>query len=130
MEKNIQDVELEALLEYDSVEEFSDTDRLSNRDSLNGMFNNKYEIEDITKEEEEEEEEKEEEEDTMKFYDFVANFMKKYSATKGHKVRIGGEERIDKTTQEITKRIYLCCHAGKAKSKLLKRQTKLNIYGE
>ncbi|CAG8757307.1 9180_t:CDS:2, partial [Rhizophagus irregularis] len=93
MEKNIQDVELEALLEYDSVEEFSDTDRLSNRDSLN------------------------------------ANFMKKYAATKGHKVRIGGEERIDKTTQEITKRIYLCCHAGKAKSKLSKRQTKLNIYG-
>jgi hypothetical protein len=34
MEKNIQDAELEALLEYDSAEEFSDTDRLSNRDFL------------------------------------------------------------------------------------------------
>jgi hypothetical protein len=34
MEKNIQDVELKALLEYDSTEEFSDTDRLSNRNFL------------------------------------------------------------------------------------------------
>ncbi|CAG8775562.1 15507_t:CDS:2, partial [Rhizophagus irregularis] len=80
MEKNIQDAELEALLEYDSAEEFSDTDRLT-------------------------------------------NFMKKYAATKGHGVRIGGGGRVDKTTQEITKRTYLCRHAGKAKSKSSKRQT-------
>ncbi|GBC14148.2 protein FAR1-RELATED SEQUENCE 5-like [Rhizophagus irregularis DAOM 181602=DAOM 197198] len=128
MEKNIQDAELEALLEYDSAEEFSDTD------SLNGMSDNEYEIEDIAEgeeEEEEEEEEKEEEEDTMKLYvgktfhnwDRVANFMKKYAATKGHGVRIGGGGRVDKTTQEITKRTYLCRHAGKAKSKSSKRQT-------
>ncbi|CAB5381812.1 unnamed protein product [Rhizophagus irregularis] len=126
MEKNIQDAELEALLEYDSAEEFSDTD------SLNGMSDNEYEIEDIAEgeeEEEEEEEEKEEEEDTMKLYvgktfhnwDRVANFMKKYAATKGHGVRIGGGGRVDKTTQEITKRTYLCRHAGKAKSKSSKR---------
>ncbi|CAB5197818.1 unnamed protein product [Rhizophagus irregularis] len=125
MEKNIQDAELEALLEYDSAEEFSDTD------SLNGMSDNEYEIEDIAEGEEEEEEEKEEEEDTMKLYvgktfhnwDRVANFMKKYAATKGHGVRIGGGGRVDKTTQEITKRTYLCRHAGKAKSKSSKRQT-------
>jgi hypothetical protein len=61
------------------------------------MSDNEYEIKDIAegekeeKEEEEEEEEKEEE-DTMKLYvgktfhnwDRVANFMKKYAATKGH----------------------------------------------
>ncbi|CAB4429521.1 unnamed protein product [Rhizophagus irregularis] len=117
MEKNIQDAELEALLEYDSAEEFSDTD------SLNGMSDNEYEIEDIAEEEEEEEEKKEEEEDTMKLYVGKANFMKKYAATKGHGVRIGGGGRVDKTTQEITKRTYLYHHAGKAKSKSSKRQT-------
>ncbi|CAB4392395.1 unnamed protein product [Rhizophagus irregularis] len=86
MEKNIQDAELEALLEYDSTKEFSDTD------SLNGMSDNEYEIEDIAEGKEEEEEEKEEKENTMKLYigktfykwDRVANFMKKYAATKGH----------------------------------------------
>ncbi|CAB5362633.1 unnamed protein product [Rhizophagus irregularis] len=78
MEKNIQDAELEALLKYNSAEEFSDTD------SLNGISDNEYEIGDIA-EEEEKEEEKEEEEDTMKLYvgktfynwDHVVNFMKK-----------------------------------------------------
>ncbi|CAB5381264.1 unnamed protein product [Rhizophagus irregularis] len=98
------------------------------------MSDNEYEIEDIAEgeeEEEEEEEEKKEEEDTMKLYvgktfhnwDRVANFMKKYAATKGHGVRIGGGGKVDKTTQEITKRTYLCRHAGKAKSKSSKRQT-------
>ncbi|RGB33608.1 hypothetical protein C1646_761527 [Rhizophagus diaphanus] len=52
---------LEALLEYDSVEEFSDTD------SLNGMSDNEYEIEDIA-EGKEEKEEKKKEKDTMKLY--------------------------------------------------------------
>ncbi|PKK66842.1 hypothetical protein RhiirC2_714563 [Rhizophagus irregularis] len=125
MEKNIQDAELEALLEYDSTKEFSDTD------SLNGMSDNEYEIEDIAEGNDEEEEEKEEKENTMKLYigktfykwDRVANFMKKYAATKGHGVRIGGGERVDKTIQEIIKRIYLYHHAGKAKSKSSKKQT-------
>ena len=89
--------------------------------SLNDMSDNEFEIEDIA----------EEEEDTTKLYvgktfrnwNHVANFMKKYAATKGHGVRIGGGGRVDKTTQEITKRTYLCRHAGKAKSKASKRQT-------
>ncbi|PKB92077.1 hypothetical protein RhiirA5_446144 [Rhizophagus irregularis] len=67
------------------------------------LYNIEYEIEDIA-------EGKEEEEDTMKLYvgktfhnwDYVINFMKKYAATKGHRVRIGGEEKVDKITQEIT----------------------------
>ena len=89
------------------------------------MSNNEFEIEDIV------EEEGKEEEDTTKLYvgktfrnwNHVANFMKKYAATKGHGVRIGGGERVDKTTQETIKRTYLCCHAEKAKSKASKRQT-------
>ncbi|PKK55281.1 hypothetical protein RhiirC2_802834 [Rhizophagus irregularis] len=87
MEKNIQDAELEALLEYDSAEEFSDTDRLT-------------------------------------------NFMKKYAAIKGHRVRIGGEERVDKITQEITKRIYLCCQLSPNYQKDKLHLAKLNVYGE
>ncbi|GBC15562.2 hypothetical protein RIR_jg13878.t1 [Rhizophagus irregularis DAOM 181602=DAOM 197198] len=65
-------------------------------------------IEDIAEREEEEEEGNEE--DTMKLYvgktfhnwDYVVNFMKKYAITKGHGVRIGGEGKVDKITQEIT----------------------------
>jgi hypothetical protein len=49
--------------------------------------------------------------------------MKKYAAIKGHGIRIGEGGRVDKTTQEITKRTYLYHHAEKAKSKLSKRQT-------
>ncbi|RGB44071.1 hypothetical protein C1646_749053 [Rhizophagus diaphanus] len=103
MKKNIQDAELEALLEYDNAEEFSNTD------NLNGMSDNEYEIEDIAEKEKKEKKKKKEEEDTMKLYvgkiihnwDCVANFMKKYTATKGHEIRISGRKRVDKITQEI-----------------------------
>ncbi|PKB92940.1 hypothetical protein RhiirA5_442856 [Rhizophagus irregularis] len=142
-QKTIQDAELEVLLEYNSAEEFSDTDRLNNRDflSLNGISNNEYKIKDIAEEEEEKEEEKEEEEDTMKLYvgktfhnwDHVVNFMKKYAATKDHGVRISGKEKVDKITQEITNE-YTCIAILKKlslnhqKDKL--HLAKLNVHGE
>ena len=43
--------------------------------------------------------------------------MKKYAATKGHGVRIGGGGKVNKETKEVLKRTYLCRHAGKANSK-------------
>src|SRR4051812_18502451 len=54
---------------------------------------------------------------TFHNWDHVARFMKKYAAAKGHGVRIGGGEKVNKTTNEVMKRSYLCRHAGKAKSK-------------
>jgi hypothetical protein len=41
--------------------------------------------------------------------------MKKYAATKGHGVRIGGGGKVNKA-KEVIKRTYLCRHAGQAKS--------------
>ncbi|CAG8718910.1 12563_t:CDS:2, partial [Funneliformis mosseae] len=74
--------EYEALLEYDSAEDFSDTDSISD------------EIADIEK-------------DTNLFvgksfqsWDHVAKFMKRYAAAKGHRIRIGGGRKIDKMTNE------------------------------
>jgi len=42
--------------------------------------------------------------------------MKRYASTKGHGVRIGGGRKLDKETNQILKRTYLCRHAGKPKS--------------
>jgi hypothetical protein len=53
---------------------------------------------------------------TFQSWDHVANFMKRYAASKGHGVRIGGGSKINKETNEVIKRTYLCRHAGKAKS--------------
>jgi hypothetical protein len=39
--------------------------------------------------------------------------MKTYASAKGHGVRIGGGGRINKETNQILKRTYLCRHAGK-----------------
>jgi len=48
-------------------------------------------------------------------WDHVANFIKKYSAFKGHRVQIGGSGKIDKATNKIIKWTYLCQHAEKVK---------------
>ncbi|CAB4479407.1 unnamed protein product [Rhizophagus irregularis] len=112
MEKNIQDAELEALLKYNSAEEFSDTD------SLNGISDNEYEIGDIA-EEEEKEEEKEEEEDTMKLY--------------VGKTFYNWDHVVDKTTQEITNE-HTCVTMLKKLSPNHQKDklhlAKLNVYGE
>lgn len=52
---------------------------------------------------------------TFHSWDHAARFMKKYAASKGHGIRIGGGGRVDKITHEVIKRTYLCRHAGKAK---------------
>ena len=54
---------------------------------------------------------------TFQNWDHMEKFMKKYAAAKGHGVRIGGGGKVDKTTNEVMKRRYLCRHAGKASSK-------------
>jgi len=46
-------------------------------------------------------------------WNHVARFMKKYASANGHGVRIGGGGRVDKATNKIIKRTYLCRHAGK-----------------
>ncbi|CAB5363079.1 unnamed protein product [Rhizophagus irregularis] len=109
MEEMIQNTaEFESLLAYDSSEDFSDTEST---------------FEDICSEMEGT---KENEEDnslelyvgkTFQNWDHVEKFMKKYAAAKGHGVRIGGGGKVDKTTNEVMKRRYLCRHAGKASSK-------------
>ena len=50
-------------------------------------------------------------------WEHVTNFMKRYAAVKGHGVRIGGGGKVDKTTNEVLKRRYLCRHVGKTTSK-------------
>jgi len=54
---------------------------------------------------------------TFQNWNHVEKFMKKYAAAKGHGIRIGGGGKVDKTTNEVIKRRYLCRHAGKANSK-------------
>ncbi|CAG8501732.1 15557_t:CDS:10 [Funneliformis mosseae] len=90
------DKEYEALLEYDSAEDFSDTDSISD------------EIVDIEK-------------DTNLFvgksfqsWDHIAKFMKRYATAKGYGIRIGGGRKINKMINEVIKRRYLCRHTGKA----------------
>jgi len=36
-------------------------------------------------------------------WDYVANFMKKYFASKGHRVQIGSGDKIDKASNEVIK---------------------------
>ncbi len=48
-------------------------------------------------------------------WNHVANFMKKYSAFKGHGVWIGSGSKIDKATNEVIKWTYLYQHAEKVK---------------
>lgn len=43
---------------------------------------------------------------TFSNWDHVAKFMKRYAAAKGHEVRIGGGEKVNKETKEVTKRTY------------------------
>ena len=50
-------------------------------------------------------------------WEHVEKFMKRYAIVKGYGVRIDGGGRIDKTSNEVIKRRYLCHHAGKATSK-------------
>ncbi|CAB5203403.1 unnamed protein product [Rhizophagus irregularis] len=88
-------VEFESLLAYDSSEDFSDTEST---------------FEDICSEMEDTREN--EEDNSLELYvgktfqnwEHVENFMKKYAATKGHGVRIGGGGKVDKMTNEVMKR--------------------------
>src|SRR5581483_9819058 len=52
---------------------------------------------------------------TFRNWIHVERFIKKYVSANGHGVRIGGGGRVNKATNEIVKRTYLCRHAGKAK---------------
>ena len=52
---------------------------------------------------------------TFQNWDHVANFMKKFAASKGHGIRIRGGSKVNKAN-EVIKRTYLCRHAGKVKS--------------
>ncbi|EXX59077.1 hypothetical protein RirG_191940 [Rhizophagus irregularis DAOM 197198w] len=93
-------------------------------------------IEDIAEREEEEEEGNEE--DTMKLYvgktfhnwDYVVNFMKKYAITKGHGVRIGGEGKVDKITQEITNKHTCITMLKKLSPNHRKDKLQLNVHRE
>ncbi|CAG8784451.1 36699_t:CDS:2, partial [Gigaspora margarita] len=92
-ESNFQDTELEALVMYDSIEELSDTDsdEFNDAEDIPELFVGK----------------------TFQDWNQVEKFMKKYAATKGHGVRIGGGGRKNAKTQQIMKRVYLCRHSGK-----------------
>ncbi|CAG8781104.1 34446_t:CDS:2 [Gigaspora margarita] len=71
------DAELEILAAYDSIDNLSNID---NFDETKELFIGK----------------------TFQNYDQVAKFMKKYAASKGHGIRIGGGERVNtKTHQSI-----------------------------
>ncbi|CAB5374543.1 unnamed protein product [Rhizophagus irregularis] len=91
-------VEFESLLVYDSSEDFSDTEST---------------FEDICSKMEDTREN--EEDNSLELYvgktfqnwEHVKNFIKKYAATKGHGVRIGGGGKVDKMTNEVMKRRYL-----------------------
>ncbi|CAB4374743.1 unnamed protein product [Rhizophagus irregularis] len=101
-------VEFESLLVYDSSEDFSDTEST---------------FEDICSKMEDTREN--EEDNSLELYvgktfqnwEHVKNFIKKYAATKGHGVRIGGGGKVDKMTNEVMKRRYLYHYAGKASFK-------------
>ncbi|CAB4431246.1 unnamed protein product [Rhizophagus irregularis] len=109
MEETFQNAEFDTLLAYDSSEDFSDTDSVSD---------------DVCNENIVEEVENTDKSDISELYvgktfqswDHVANFMKKFATVKGHGVRIGGGGKVDKAANEVLKRTYLCRHAGKAKS--------------
>ncbi|CAB4444945.1 unnamed protein product [Rhizophagus irregularis] len=109
MEETFQNAEFDTLLAYDSSEDFSDTDSVSD---------------DVCNENIVEEVENTDKSDISELYvgktfqswDHVANFMKKFATAKGHGVRIGGGGKVDKAANEVLKRTYLCRHAGKAKS--------------
>ena len=40
---------------------------------------------------------------TFQNWDYVERFMKKYATSKDHGIRIGGGEKVNKTTKEVTK---------------------------
>ena len=147
---NVQDLELEALLAYDSTEDFSDNDRynimfkfiklyvqytniqlikiifiISEPDTTTISESDTTTISTISEPDENYEESSSEIAicigKTFQSWNHVAKFMKKYAAAKGHGVRIGGGGKVDKITKEVLKRTYLCRHAGKANSKSSQR---------
>ena len=53
--------------------------------------------------------------------------MKKYATAKGYGIRIGGGGKLNKATNEVLKRTYLCRYAGKAKSKSISSNTSCRV---
>ncbi|CAG8746126.1 5794_t:CDS:2, partial [Cetraspora pellucida] len=89
-------VELEVLAAYDSTDDLSDID-----------IDNFGNIEEISVDK------------TFNNWNQVADFMRKYAISKGHRIRIGSSRRINAITKETIKQTYVCQYAEKlAKSSM------------
>ncbi|CAB4488505.1 unnamed protein product [Rhizophagus irregularis] len=112
-----QNFELKALMEYNSAEEFFDSDSKGTSNKSNkscevsesetsetlGSGTNSSEITIYVSK-------------TFQSWKYVEKFMQRYASVKGHGVRIGGGGRVDKETCQILKRTYLCQHADESKA--------------
>ncbi|CAB4412083.1 unnamed protein product [Rhizophagus irregularis] len=130
-----QNFELKALMEYNSAEEFfdSDSEGTSNKSNKScevsesetsetlGSGTNSSEITSIYVSK------------TFQSWEYVEKFMQRYAFVKGYGVRIGGGRRVDKEICQILKRTYLYRHAGESKASTSCRvgcSWKLNIWAK
>ncbi|CAG8707921.1 9757_t:CDS:2, partial [Rhizophagus irregularis] len=129
-----QNFELKALMEYNSAEEFFDSDSKGTSNKSNkscevsesetsetlGSGTNSSEITIYVSK-------------TFQSWEYVEKFMQRYASVKGHGVRIGGGGRVDKKTCQILKRTYLCQHADESKASTFCKVScswKLNIWAK
>ncbi|CAB4465106.1 unnamed protein product [Rhizophagus irregularis] len=130
-----QNFELKALMEYNSAEEFFDSD---SEGTSNIKSNKSCEISESETSETLGSETNSSEitiyvSKTFQSWEYIEKFMQRYASIKGHGVRIGGGGRVDKETCQILKRTYLCRHAGESKASTSCRvgcPWKLNIWAK